>query len=194
NPDDVSVLPDDLTLPTTDIWSVQVVPGPDVRRRPPYIHPEEEKNVDAEDNKVEEETTNTTTKINESSVKTLSKSCHKLLVQAVAGVIATVVGGIVMWAIFKSPPTPAPPTPAPIATTTTSTATAAVDIITTATSTVAVNTASSTTTTTTTTTPPQTCFANRDELLSAIDRYVTEKCHSISSCDVGKEYGWPMNS
>jgi len=38
-------------------------------------------------------------------------------------------------------------------------------------------------------------FANRGELVSAIDRYLTtEDCPSNRDCDVGKEYGWPMKS
>jgi len=45
-------------------------------------------------------------------------------------------------------------------------------------------------------TPPSyKCVANRGELISAIDRYLTtEDCPSNRNCGVGKEYGWPMNS
>ena len=39
------------------------------------------------------------------------------------------------------------------------------------------------------------CFANRDELVLAVDQYLTtDDCPSNSNCDIGKEYGWPMKS
>ncbi|KAL3770058.1 hypothetical protein ACHAWU_005885 [Discostella pseudostelligera] len=39
------------------------------------------------------------------------------------------------------------------------------------------------------------CFTTRDKLDSAIERYLTtEDCPNNRNCDVGKEYGWPMES
>mmetsp|Transcript_14573 Transcript_14573/g.26315 ORF Transcript_14573/g.26315 Transcript_14573/m.26315 type:complete len:374 (-) Transcript_14573:173-1294(-) len=39
------------------------------------------------------------------------------------------------------------------------------------------------------------CFANRNELKGAVDRYIDEEdCANNNECDVGKTYGWPINS
>ena len=38
------------------------------------------------------------------------------------------------------------------------------------------------------------CFAARTELTTAINRYDNEDCASDSRCEVGQQYGWPMNS
>ncbi|KAL7528807.1 hypothetical protein ACHAXR_002647 [Thalassiosira sp. AJA248-18] len=41
----------------------------------------------------------------------------------------------------------------------------------------------------------QKCFNDRDELRSAVERYIEdEDCANNSECQVGQEYGWPMNS
>ncbi|KAL7440302.1 hypothetical protein ACHAXH_006188, partial [Discostella pseudostelligera] len=39
------------------------------------------------------------------------------------------------------------------------------------------------------------CFTTRDKLVSAIERYLTtEDCPNNRNCDVGTEYGWPMET
>jgi surface protein len=49
--------------------------------------------------------------------------------------------------------------------------------------------------TTTTTTPQYPCFVDRNELDSAIERYlITEDCRGNNNCAVGKEYGFPINT
>ncbi|KAL7523714.1 hypothetical protein ACHAXR_000302, partial [Thalassiosira sp. AJA248-18] len=43
--------------------------------------------------------------------------------------------------------------------------------------------------------PPKKCFNDRDELRSAVERYIEdEDCANNSECQVGQTYGWPMNS
>ena len=38
------------------------------------------------------------------------------------------------------------------------------------------------------------CFADKDELQSAVDDYMNEDCSNNNDCDVAQTYGWPMNS
>ena len=38
------------------------------------------------------------------------------------------------------------------------------------------------------------CFADRAELKTAVDQYVSQNCANNSNCNVGQIYGWPMNS
>jgi len=39
------------------------------------------------------------------------------------------------------------------------------------------------------------CFIDRDELKEAVDQYIEEDCDvDEKKCEVGKEYGWPINS
>ena len=38
------------------------------------------------------------------------------------------------------------------------------------------------------------CFADRAELKTAVDQYVSQNCANNSNCNVGQIYGYPMNS
>ena len=38
------------------------------------------------------------------------------------------------------------------------------------------------------------CFANHEELKTAVDRYTNEDCANNNGCNVSQTYGWPMNS
>ena len=38
------------------------------------------------------------------------------------------------------------------------------------------------------------CFADRAELKTAVDQYVSQNCANNSNCNVGQTYGYPMNS
>ena len=38
------------------------------------------------------------------------------------------------------------------------------------------------------------CFADDDELQTAVDQYIDQNCTTANTCDVGQIYGTPMNS
>lgn len=38
------------------------------------------------------------------------------------------------------------------------------------------------------------CFLDREELKTAVDKYIAEDCADNSTCAVGEAYGWPMNA
>jgi len=38
------------------------------------------------------------------------------------------------------------------------------------------------------------CISNRTELKDGINKYISQGCDITKDCDIGKNYGWPMNS
>ena len=38
------------------------------------------------------------------------------------------------------------------------------------------------------------CYADRGELLTAVDDYISQDCPNINNCTVGQTYGYPINS